>query len=317
MRLSYNVMCLALGLTLSGCPLLFSSDEPFAQEPGNNDESFFVEAPVIWPMKNLFDGQTNVARDLAIQVRGIHWDPLFAIEEGATIPVDSGELPWLSLNRADHDLTGHSFLLTLDNLESGSVTIQPIDGLDADTDYFLSFPACELQPHVMCPAPIAFSTRSAPRVLGVWRAQATLIVVFSEPMDAATLDLAHDSVDLAFNDQGVTLSLVSDFNLAEFVWATDGLYFQFASITKKPFKLILGTRIRSMTGAHLDIDADGISDDTGVLVVPVEPDTLLTCTLRDDFPDPCVSPGLVRTGKTVEFVAPFEPELDIPEVDTP
>ena len=312
LRLIHIVLVLAMGLSFSGCLLNFSSDEPFDQGPGDNQAIFSITAPVIWPMKNLFDGQTNVATDLKIQVRGIHWDPLVAIEEGATIEVDGGELRWLSLNRADDDLTGHPFLLTLDNLESGSVTIEPVGGLDADTDYFLSFPACELQPHVMCPAPIAFSTRSAPRVLGVWRAQATLIVVFSEEMDDATLDLAHDSVDLAFNDQGVTLSLVSDFNLAEFVWATDGLYFQFANITKKPFKLILGTRIRSMTGAHLDIDADGISDETGVLVVPIEPETLLTCTLRDDFPDPCVSPGRVRTGKTVEFVAPFELELDIP-----
>jgi hypothetical protein len=288
----------SLAVAMGGCPLF----GPFTQ--GQQEPRIIVTAPEAWPHKQLYAGKTAVETD-AIELRGVHWTVLGSMSLDQVKPARA----WVALVRTA-DAEPHPFSVELQGMTSGSVRLLPEGGLDSDTEYLLAFPNCAFQPHLLCPPPITFRTGSAPQVVGLWRAEDTLLVVFSEPMDGASLYLGHDSVDMVFEEGAVTRSVVADLNVADFVWATEGPIFMVAPISKVPFRLVLGPKLRSALGARLDVDGDGTPGDPFNFVHPVEPVSLPTCHTRADYPDPCLSPEQAEL-VMVQYEAPFDVMLDV------
>lgn len=292
---------LLCGASLSGCPFMFMEplDDP-------NDD-FSVSLPLSWPLRDLDDGRTHVPLDESLSLRGVHWDVL-PPEPQTMEGVET--LPWLALLRAE-DGSPHPFELEILSIEGGTVDIHPVGGLDPDTDYVLVFPTCSFQPHVSCPDPVDFSTRSAPHVQSVWRANDSLLVVFSEAMDPETLTLGHGAVDLVFEQGGETYTVVTDLNLADFVWGTTGRVFSVASISEIPFSIVLGPDIRAASSAHLDVDGDGGADEGLSFVHHVFPTELEVCLTREDYPQPCVSEA-ATDGGLLTYFAPIDVDLVVP-----
>lgn len=271
------------------------TDDPIVSPP----PILQIEAPVIWPLKNVFDQQTGVRSDVKFTVRGVHFS------------LTQDESPeWVSLVR-ENDGQPHPVRVELVNLNAGTMRVVPIEELDADTHYLLAFPGCRFMPYVRCPEPIRFFTGTAPRVIGLWRTQQTLVVVFSEPMDPNTLNLGHGMVDMVFQQDGQLVTVATDLNLADFVWEGQGHTFVMAPITDRPFDLIIGPEVFGLTGAPPDIDGDGLPDPGQIFVHPVVPELLETCHVRPDFPDPCITPEAAAVWHA-RFENSFFPELDVP-----
>ncbi len=294
-------MLTPLCLSLAGCPFLWT--EPLADP---NDD-FSISLPISWPLRDLDEGRTAVPTTDALSLRGVHWDVLPS--DGERIE-DVDTLPWLALLRTD-DGSPHPFSIQVRSGEGGTVDIEPVGGLDPDTDYVLAFPTCAFQPHILCPDPVGFSTRSAPHVQSVWRASDSLHVVFSQPMDPDSLSLRHGSVDLVFDQDGETYTVVSDLNLADFVWRTTGRVFSVASISEVPFAIVLGPDVRSADGVQLDVDADGIPDGGLAFVHPVSPTQLEVCFTREDYPEPCVPEAATQLGMST-YLSPMDVDLVVP-----
>lgn len=265
-----------------------------------------ISAPRIWPIGSVYAGQSAVDPMAALRVRGLHWSIADRLVDGA-VHDDPG---WVALVRLA-DMTSHPFSVAISERRAGSVDLLPVGGLDPDTDYVLAFPYCTFMPHVDCPPPLRFSTASAPRVLSLWRAGDTLMVVFSEPMEAETLYLGHGSVDMIFEEEGRSRSVVGDLNVADFAWDTQGAMFLVAPISEVPFRLVLGPAVRSARGQPLDTDADGAPDRPArSFVHSVYPTLLPICHTRNDYPDPCIDEA--RAATVIEtFQAPFDVELDL------
>lgn len=297
------LLALASGLC-GGCDLLL-----FGQ-PSEDEDRFQLTAPEVWPMKDLYDGESDVPTDHVIGLRAVHWH---AIRERGRDVLDGRTheaLPWLILVRGS-DYTLHPFRTDTRSVESGSIDLTPVGGLDADEDYFLVFPTCSFQPHALCPPPQRFSTRSAPQVVGLYRAGDTLLVIFSEPMDPDSLFLGYESVNMLFEEDGQSRSVVKDLNVGDFAWDTEGVMFQVTPISEIPFDLVLGPAVRAMSGEPLDSDGDGLSDPETNFVHHVYPTNLPICHTRPDYADPCITEQQAET-RWVDYDAPFIVELDVP-----
>ena len=290
---------------LGGCDLLLA---PPPDDQGEEEALYDVTMPEVWPLVDVYDGQTHVPLE-ALRVRGVHWD---ALGGDTTHLLEAQARSWFALLRAA-DQRPHPFSVDVDWLEAGSVTVRPSGGLDPDTDYLLAVPDCELglQPHVRCPPPLHFSTRSAPRPVSFWRVSDTLLIVFSEPMDPATLQLGHGAVDLVFEDEGVSYTVASDMNLADFMWSTEGRVFSVAPVSDLPVHVLLGPDVRGASGEPLDVDGDRQPDPGETFVHPLYPTLLPLCWTRADYPAPCVREDEAETIMQ-SYGAPLEVALDLP-----
>jgi hypothetical protein len=257
-----------------------------------------VTAPVLWPLVEIYAHQTAVSIVAPIIVRGMHWRYHSKLSS-ATVQLLMGpqQVPVAVQRRITDRATGR-------------LEITPLSPLPLDTDFILRFPSCDVfRPNIRCPEPIAFSTREAPRVIGLWRVEDTLLVVFSETMDPDTLSLSHGSFDLVFDDDGVERSVLSDLDPGNFSWSTDGSVLFIAPIEERPFHVLLGSEIRAMSGAPLDSDHDGVADGRAALL-EVWPDLLKICAARDDYPEPCIGQEEADP-ESVTFTAPSNVEFDL------
>jgi hypothetical protein len=296
LRLRVAAALLTLATPLAGGACDVSPGEPLQFQT--------VSAPRIWPVASLYDGQTAVSLD-ALRLRGLHWTIVDHVAPGRVLD-DPG---WVALVRAA-DLAPHPFTAAVSERRAGSLDLLPVGGLDPDTDYLLAFPFCSFMPHVDCPPPLRLSTASAPRVLSLWRAGDTLLVVFSEPMNPETLYLGHGAVDMVFEEEGQARSVVADLNIADFAWATEGPVFMVAPISELPFRLILGPEVRAATGEALRVAGDGHAAPGGTFVHAVTPTLLPVCHTRNDYPDPCIDEA--RAATVIEtFQTPFDLDLGL------
>ncbi len=262
-----------------------------------------TQAPRLWALVNLSAGQTAFSED-ALEIRGMAWGRTDGLHPSATFE----DLPWISL-LAGPARAPVPFELTLLDPRRGRFTLRPEGGFTPDTDYVLAFPRCALQPHIDCPPPTPFSTTSAPRVLGLWRVESTLFVVFSEAMDPTTLSLAHGSVDLRL--QGGA-SVVATRNLSGYTWDTRGSIFRLAPLPEDAAALIVGATVRSAAGTALDVDGDGAPEaPPRSAVIPFYPAGLSECFTREDRPEPCLS-GEAAAVKSASFTLEAGQQPDVP-----
>ncbi len=282
---------LVVAWSLAGC-FVADVDLPEDQSPVVQAAGpFRVDMPTIWPMKALFDGQTAVPTDATFVIRGVHWD------------LHESEAPvWVALLRLEDGLEV-AVEATLETRFSGTFTVSPADGLEADTDYAMAFPGCRFMPHVRWPDPIRFSTRSAPRVLSRWRADGALILVTSEPLDPDTVVLAPGFVDLVRHEgvdgqYGFT-SVVSEGGAEEFAILHVGHRTTINPMPTDDFEVLLGPGVQASTGVGLQG------------VVPVSPAALPVCWRRADYPVPCLTES--EAAETIaNFDCPFVPDPDVP-----
>ncbi len=298
------LLCATLALLGPGCFLVDVDLPPDKSPVKATPQIQTVTMPTIWPLKNVFDQQTAVPTDLKLRVRGLHWDLV------ADINTD-----WVSLLRAP-DYTPVKLGIEVTKVSSGTVTLTPIGGLEPDTRYVLAFPDYDEWRHnfmwsIRVPPPLTFSTRSAPRVIGLWRNGDTLVVVFSEPMDPDALTLASGAADLVYEVDGEPFSVAADGEPADYAWEATGHFFNIAPITNQAFDLVLGPKVVSGSGTPLDTDGDEVPDPDSVFVRRVEPVALPVCHQRDDYPDPCIDAEAAKAYRVV-FSAPFVPALDVP-----
>jgi hypothetical protein len=240
------------------------------------DETYLVE--------NLWDGQTSVPRghvfDLTVGTRDL-LNPGAALEQVRLRDLDAERSVELEAT-IGYDRT----------------VLAPLDPLEADHDYVLQLQglAPYLQVRRWVPGDLHFSTRTAPRLVSLWRSEDTLLVLFSEPMDPATLRLGPGSVDLLWTDaDGAVISLAETVNLANLAWDTIDELFRLAPLDRDgPLWLTVAAAVESERGAPLDDAGDGsgggVEDD---VVVRFFPEDLPTCATRSDIPDPCVDPTTV------------------------
>lgn len=291
----------ALGLVLGGAlaATLAACDAPTSTFGPTRS----AQAPRLWALVNVSAGQTGFSDD-ALEIRGMDWHRAASLHAGGTY----SDLPWLSLLAGPERAPAPFELTAVDPLR-GRFALRPQGGFVPNTSYVLAFPTCDMQPHIDCPPPTPFTTASAPRVLGLWRVETTLFVVFSEPMAPATLGLAHGSVDLRL--QGGS-SVVATHNLSGYAWDTQGSVFRVGPLPEDASALILGSTVRSATGAALDVDGDGAPEAPARgTAIPFYPPGLPECFTREDHPEPCLSreaAAVVNMGFTLqEGQQPDEP----------
>jgi hypothetical protein len=256
---------------------------------------------------DVYPGATSVSRT-RLRARGLHWS-IFGWQNGQA----NSELarPAASVATLTESATGVEVPIELDlvDVRSGEGHFEPVTPLSEETEYILAFVGCPFMPHVFCPDPVRFSTTVRPRVVGLWRVGTSFMVAFSEPMDAESLALAPDGLDLLFSDNGVLRSVASDLPLFQFAWGTEGARHTVGPISEAPFWLQLGPRVRSAKGQPLDPNAQGMLSEA-TFAVPVIPQYLPACYVRQDFPDPCVRSQQLDWDE-VTFIAPFIPQLGV------
>lgn len=269
-----------IALLLAGGLLSLASDIDDGPPPTR------IETDATWMVSNLYNGQTAVPINRAVQLTlgegdfgGNTEDAVAALESILFYRVDNGEPVEFELS------VGWS---------NSSLTVP--GGLRPDTDYILDLSplrqATETRRSV--PDPIHFSTRHAPQVIGLWRNEDTLIIEFSEPMDPETLFVGQTSVDLLWKENGEIRSLAADTNIASYLWETRGTLFLLAPMDFEDVQLAacwikVTVRVQSDEGTALDGDMDGrpgeISDD---YIWEFYPYMLETCFTREDIPHPCI-----------------------------
>ena len=252
-------------------------------------EEVEIQRDETWIVANVFDGQTHVPRDITFEITVGYRD--FEEEDRAY-----GELPEgavVLLTRA----LGNQPVPCAIEVEHTRTLVKPLAPLSPDADYELdAAPFVARTTSVrMAAFPIDFSTRAAPRVTGLWRVGATLMIAFSEPMDPDTLYLGHDSVDLIWEEDGELRSAATHHNLAGYVWETRGDLFALAPISFADdsgfgsLTVMVAADVLGESGVPLDGDGDrrpGEVDDDYFQDVTT---TLLPeCFTREDIPDPCV-----------------------------
>ncbi len=236
---------------------------------------------VTWVVANLYDGQNAVPENLAITL---------TLGERDFASNAQQSLSEVLLYRAD-DLETVPFEVTM---TWEGATLTPVDWLTPHTDYVLDLR--HMIVHIVSkrqlPPPIHFSTRLAPRVLGIWRNDSTLILEFSRTMDADTLYVGAQSVDVLWEEQGELVSLAMDHNLAAFSWMASDRLFQLAPFDPPGDVWIkISGDVRGSDGEPLDGDGDGVAgpgpgaDD---YLVRVNADALPACFTRADIPRPCM-----------------------------
>jgi hypothetical protein len=246
----------------------------------------------LWVVENLFEGETSVEPYRAIRLtignRDFVKDGELGVTDTATKRAKKA-FKKVSLYRAD----------TLSpvglDIEIGDrTTVINHDLLDENADYVLDLDRLQysLRSSRLYVDPIGFSTAKTPQVLGLWKNEDTLIVVFSQTMDAETLTIGHNSVDYFWEEDDELHSICSDLNLADFVWAAGGHIFMVASvdILVSPGWLRISGDARSTDGEFLDGNGNGIpGEPDDDYLVELKVSDLETCYSRDDIPAPCVS----------------------------
>lgn len=264
------------------------------------EERFWDET---WMVSNVFDGQTAVPEDIVIELavgyRDYSDNPDVGTPDGGEEPSAGkqtrrlAEAGMAEVELFAVDSPSEKVELSFDiSWESTRIHHR---GLDPDTDYVLDVSGIDdgMVVSRTPPSPVRFSTRQGPQVTGLWRNEDTLFITFSEPMDPETLGIAHDEVDVLWEEDGELHSLAGDANLAGFVWETDGFVFRVAPVDWTGSAWIkVSADARGQSGAYLDGNGNG---------VPGEPaddyledwalELLPQCFARPDVPQPCFAEG--------------------------
>jgi len=280
--MTYLKTFLRLCLLAAGCVAALASSVP---------DSTWVQTDETWVVSNLFDGQTAVPLDTDVRL---------AI--GTRDFTAEGEEPGADArSRAETALRAVRVFPRLDPLavlpaelaigETSSEILLP--PMAADTEYVLDLGSLEQKLTVErdVPEPILFTTGAGPRVTGIWQTGDTLVVSFSEPMDPSSLEIGHDSVDVLWEEGDDLHSIAADMNLADYVWATDGMLFKMAPFDFPTEGWVkVSASARGATGAPLDGNGNGlpgeVDDD---FVAEFSLGTIDTCCARVDIPMPCVA----------------------------
>ena len=298
--------------TSSGCANTSYADDTrdrdtFDNIPDPGETWYRVQAESIWPLRFVFDNQTNVDLvNAGLAVRGLHWT-LTREPNPTWVRIYGGprQVP-LTVQAAYGPETEGIATITL------SPDQEPFD------EYLVVFPGCTsavgspFMDHVRCPTvPMKLFPASAPQVLGTYRVDDTLFVVFSERMDGETTKLGHGAIDLVFRDGPVVRSVVSDLNLAGFQTGLFGNVFAVAPITATPFELVIGPTVVSRLGTALDVNRDGLADPGRPFVHLVYPTLLDLCRSRADYPYPCIGEEDASVTEH-SFDAPIKVQVPVP-----
>ncbi len=255
---------------------------PEPENPRRTDET--------WMVVNVWDGQTSVDPGITIELALGQQD--FRLSSQAEDVISD-----VVLRRTD---TGSAVPVRL-TIGWASTHVVPVNGLQPDTDYELDLTPLEGQLYStrgFPPRPVRFSTRDTPRVVGLYRvedlntATDTLVVLFSQPMYAATLYVSQQSVDLIWQDGGLLRSLAADQNLAAYAWDTAEHLFLLAPFEARPSMwLKISSSVKGVNGVRLDGDGDGIGgtawdDHVEEISWPVQ---IPVCFSRSDIPQPCIA----------------------------
>ncbi|MFH2008942.1 MAG: hypothetical protein ABI333_20300 [bacterium] len=282
LRNGFGLALLAVGVVLS----MASSWDDGEGGPDSWEDDWQEPEPLIiddtWVVESLFDGQTGVSRDVVIRLtigeEDLGAEHVWAVQDVLLYREDDGT---------------HLPIDTEVYFETSM--IRPRDGLAPDTDYVLDLQS--LEPQLVSirtlPGLIHFSTRSAPKVTGLWRSGDTLIVTFSESMDPASLFIGQTSLDVLWEEDGALRSIAADHNLAGYAWEAADLLFMMAPID---FADALGdvwvkvaADVRGASGVLLDGDADGTAGQShDDYFAQIDTLALPTCFTRSDIPMPCV-----------------------------
>ncbi|MBT9558703.1 MAG: hypothetical protein IV100_21915 [Myxococcales bacterium] len=300
--------------TSSGCGTGYADDttwdddgDAFDNIPDPGETWYRVEAESIWPLRDVFDNQTGVDLvNVGLSVRGLHWT--LTREPTPT---------WVRLYGGPRQVP-LTVQASYGPETEGTATITLSPDQEPFDEYFLVFPGCTsavgspFMDHVRCPTvPLKLFPASAPQVIGTYRVDDTLFVVFSELMDGETTKLAHGAIDLVFRDGPVVRSVVSDLNLADFETSLFGNVFAVAPITATPFELVIGPTVVSRLGGALDINRDGLADPGRPFVHLVYPTLLDLCRSRADYPYPCISEEDASVTEH-SFEAPIKVQVPVP-----
>lgn len=246
----------------------------------------------LWVVENLFEGETSVEQDRAIRLTIGNRDFVKDGEKGVT------DAARKRANKAFKKVSlYHADTMSPVNLDveiDDRSTVIRHDLLEENADYVLDLDRLQfsLRSSRLYVDPIGFSTANTLQVIGLWKNEDTLIVAFSQTMDASTLTIGHNSVDYFWEEEDDLHSICSDLNLADFVWAAGEYIFMVASIDilVSPGWLRISGDARSTDGEFLDGNGNGIpGEPDDDYLVELKVSDLETCYSRDDIPDPCVS----------------------------
>ena len=261
---------------------------------GERETSYFDET---WVVTNLFDGQTAVPLDHQIRLSIGYRDFTTPDEPEITDAVRKDAERILALIRITDLQSEIDHPFSVEVYEDHSVLNTELFAQDRDYELFLG----DLQFRVLTtrqiPFSLSFSTMSRPQVTGVWRVEDTLLITFSEPMDAESLSISQNSIDLLFEEnnafeEGKELrSIAADMNLADFVLEAEDDHLRFGPIPEIESGWLKVSRdVTAMTGVTLDGNGDaqpGQVDDDFVEAVNLL--GLPECYTRGDIPQPCVT----------------------------
>jgi hypothetical protein len=273
---------LELCLLAAGCLAALASSVP---------DEIVIRTDETWVISNLFDGQTAVPLDTDVRLA------IGARDFVASEDVEPDDHAFASAEGAMREVRVYPKFNPIAALDTQVVIDETttqilLPPLAADTEYVLDLGPLEQRLSVerVVPDPIAFSTRAGPRVTGVWITGDTLVVSFSEPMDPGSLEIGHDSVDVLWEEDGDLHSIAADMNLADYVWATEGMLFKMAPFDAPAEGWVkVSASARGAAGALLDGNGNGVpGETTDDFIVELFMDDLATCCAREDIPMPCV-----------------------------